>query len=218
MRPLWVLAVVGHLLAGCGSSKSVTASAPDGTANDASSPETTVAGTVGGIAVQAAEAIGLFGKDSVTGVPYAGTWIQSQTGTCAAAQRGAGMAPGATRVTIELARTAGTDPIAAGSYPFTADNGAAGNNGIALFAQFTAYDTSCNPIVIEDAKGGGVTLDTVNATEIAGSFDIGFGAGDGGIDHLTGTFHGPVCNFDMNLVGTSDAGDACPAGPIDQSD
>jgi hypothetical protein len=166
--------------------------------------------------VGSTETMGLYGTDSTTGVPYAGAWIWNQTGTCSLAQSGASMPPNSTLLTIEVARTSGSTPVAPGTYPFAAQNGAAGSNGVALFVQFVAYDANCLQTVIEDAQNGIITLDTVSPTAIAGSFDVILSTGgDAGVDHVTGTFYGPVCNFDMNTMGVNEMPDACGGSPGD---
>jgi hypothetical protein len=180
---------------------------PDGGTDAPTS--TVVSGTVSGVAVTPTETIGVYGQDDVTGVRYAGAWIWNQTGACALAQGGNATPPGSTLMTIEVAATTGMAAIAPATYLFTEPNGVPDDSGIALFVQFASLDTNCTPVIVEDAVAGAVELDIVNATAVAGRFDILFGGADGGTDEVTGTFDGAVCAFDMNNVDTSDMPDAC---------
>jgi hypothetical protein len=173
---------------------------------------TSVTGSVGGVSVGSIEAIGAYGKDSMTGVPYAGVWIWSRTGTCALVQSGMPMPPSTTVLNIELARTNSSAPLTPGRYPFGAVNGAPAN-GIALFVHFVSTDSTCGQ-VMEDGVGGVVTLDAVCGTTIAGSFDLHLSMGsDAGVDHVTGTFNAPVCNFDMNNFDPNVPPAGCPSSP-----
>jgi hypothetical protein len=173
---------------------------------------TSATGTIGGVSVGSTEAIGAYGKDSVTGVPYAGVWIWSRTGTCALVQSGMAMPPSTSVLTIELARTDGPVPIGPGAYIYGADNGAPAN-GVALFVHFVATDSTCGQ-VLEDGVGGVVTLDAVCGTTVAGSFDLHLSmGGDAGVDHVTGTFNAPVCNFDMNNFDPNVPPAGCPSTP-----
>jgi hypothetical protein len=181
---------------------------------DCSAPtvSTSVSGSVGGVAVGSTEAIGAYGKDNMTGVPYAGVWIWGGTGTCALVQSGMAMPPSTTVLTIELARTNSSAPLTPGTYPFGAVNGAPAN-GIALFVHFVATDSACGQ-VLEDGVGGVVTLDTVCGTTVAGSFDLHLSmGGDAGVDHVMGTFNAPVCNFDMNNFDPNVPPAGCPNNP-----
>jgi hypothetical protein len=177
----------------------------------ASAVSTSVTGSVVGVAVGSTEAIGAYGVDSQTGVPYAGVWIWNRTRTCALVQSGMPMPPSTTVLTIELARTNGSTPIAPGTYAYGAANGAPAN-GIAIFAHFAATDSTCGQ-VLEDAVGGVVTLDTVCGTTVAGSFALHLSmGGDAGIDELTGTFNAPVCVFDMNNFDPNAPPAGCSSG------
>jgi hypothetical protein len=57
-------------------------------------------------------------------------------------------------------------------------------------AHFYADDTQCRQIVSNSDVTGTVTLTAIDASHVAGSFDLTFSPNG---DHLTGTFSAPVC-------------------------
>jgi hypothetical protein len=68
---------------------------------------------------------------------------------------------------------------------------------------YLASDANCDKTIDEQANAGSVTLDTVGATTVTGTFDVTFVNGD----RLTGQWDAPVCNFDVNNLGAN--GGAC---------
>ena len=57
-------------------------------------------------------------------------------------------------------------------------------------AYFSADDTQCRQIVSNSDATGTITLTAIDASHVAGSFDLAFSPNG---DHLTGTFSAPVC-------------------------
>jgi hypothetical protein len=235
MRLFEMCAAAGFLLAACengGSAGSADASSDARTGSNTgrtdssaegstpSSPldcstaaeTTSVTGSVGGVSVGSTEAIGAYGKDSVTGVPYAGVLIWSRAGTCALVQSGVAMPPSTTVLMIQLASTDGSAPLTPGTYPYAASNGAPAN-GIALFVHFVATDSTCGQ-VLADGVGGVVNIEAVCGTTVVGSFDLHLSmGGDAGVDHVMGSFNAPVCNFDMNNFDPNVPPAGCPSMP-----
>jgi hypothetical protein len=78
--------------------------------------------------------------------------------------------------------------------PSPNDAGSAGSYDGAL-ADYTAYQATC--AISERMTQGTITLSSVSATEVAGTFDVVMtadGTADGGAgDHVTGSFTAPVC-------------------------
>jgi hypothetical protein len=83
--------------------------------------------------------------------------------------------------------------------PPVADAGA-GSGRTGSGATFNAYDQNCDEVGYESTASSTVTVTSVTATEIVGSFDITLNIFDpttgmptGAGDHVTGSFAAPIC-------------------------
>jgi hypothetical protein len=207
--PLAFAFAVGVASSGCSSSSG----APAGAA---------VAGTFAGQAVQIADSAGFQGTSGQG--PFLGVELSSAAGVCRVAQQNATMAN--TSVLSLLVVNVGAtsaEALSAGSYAIT--NGApAEAQGIPsgagaaapvapsfldVSATYDEFDANCLPTLAAtatSATSGTITVETVSATLVAGSFDLHFPGGD----HLTGRFSSPVCANDEAVV-------AAPVGGTSES-
>jgi hypothetical protein len=180
-------------LAACGNSTNGAPTAP---------MSTSVSGSVQGHAVVAGQTLGIYGlHDSVSGVPYAGVFIANTSGAvawCPLLEAGGTAPPSSSALWIEVFNNANANPVPPGTYSM----GASSDLNFFTSNEFVASDSACNETVSEQATGT-MTLETVSPSTIAGTFDLMFPNGD----HVTGQFSGPVCNFNLNDLGTD--GGAC---------
>jgi hypothetical protein len=195
------LAALGGVTAsGCSSSSGAPAAA-------------TVAGTFAGQAVQVADSAGFQGTNGQGA--YLGVELSSAPGVCKVAQQNATMASTSVLSLLVVNVGAADAPaLLAGSYAIT--NGApaetqdapsATSGGaappapsfLAVSATYDEFDANCLPTLAPtatSASSGTITVDTVSAALVAGSFDLHFPSGD----HLTGRFSSPVCGNDEAVV------------------
>jgi hypothetical protein len=144
-----------------------------------------VSGTIGGDSVVATDAIALQGPSSGL-IPNSAEIILTNLSSFCAVEQGHHNPPNAQELTLSVFEYVGS--LGPGTYGIGSSSSELGE------ATFSATDTNCNPTAASAGVGlatsGTITLSSVSATEIAGSFDLTFSGGD----HLTGTFSAPVCN------------------------
>ncbi len=178
-------------LTACGTSSSLTTAPP------VSSPtSTSITGTVGGQSFAASETAGLYNATSTTFSPYAGAIISNIPQSCALFQGGMTAPPSTQILAIEVFHLASKAVPGPGTYTYNS------LNDIELVVQYLASDSTCAITTNESPMSGSVMLDTVSAGSVAGSFDLTFA----NADHLSGTFVGPVCNFDLSMFGQNGTG------------
>jgi hypothetical protein len=165
----WIIAVTTGTclvaLANCGGS---VASAP----GDGSSTMSSVGG-------QPFVAVDQIGQTFTAGhIASAGVVISNTAGLCGIAMR-QGNPPNV--ATLAFAVEQKSAAVGPGTYPVYPV-------GTAV-ASFEVMDASCHIVTLLQATDGNVTLTTLNAEQIEGSYDLTLESGD----RLTGVFSAPVC-------------------------
>jgi hypothetical protein len=167
-----------------------------GGADSGSPTSTSVTGTAGGQSLGVKDTVGLYSAGNASTVPYVGAIVTNFAASCTLFQSGGKAPPSTQLLNIEVLSFGSTAP-APGTYAYgNADA------GVAILVQYVATDASCSKTIDESAMTGSVTLDSVSATEVAGTFDVTFPGGD----RLTGQFAGPVCNVDLSALGQMGGG------------
>jgi hypothetical protein len=181
MRVALVVTLFGALAA-CGT-----------TGGKASGPtSTSVSGSAGGQSFVVRDTVGLYN----TAREYSGAIITNFPASCTLLQSGMTAPPLTQLLAIELiANGLGMAP-GPGTYTLGA------TQNVAIVVSYAASDVNCNETINEQATGGSVTLDTVSATAVTGTFDMTFASGD----HLAGQFDAPVCNVDITNLGGNGGG------------
>ena len=180
MRALFLSAVCALGIVACGGATS----GPGGGSS-------TVNGTVaGGQKVPTNDAIGVVstqtqtvGTSTVT-TALVGVAITNKANVCEIAQ--AHHVP-ANATILSLSVTKPGNAIAPGTYTL-------GSNGLSntfVGAEYTQYGASCATSHDELGATGTITLTTVSASAVQGTFDVTMANGD----HLTGSFDAPVCSL-----------------------
>jgi hypothetical protein len=154
-----------------------------------------VSGSVAGQVFSVRDTIGLYNAGNASLQPYSGVVLANSTGTCALFQSGLTSPPSTQLLVIQIYGTGSTVP-GPGSYAYGA------TNGTELVIQYAASDADCNLTTSETATGGSVTLETVTAAAITGTFDVTFAGGD----HVSGAFDGPVCDFVLSALVSNGSG------------
>ena len=167
-------------LAACGTTGGGKASGPT---------STSVSGSAGGQSFAVKDAVGLYN----TAEEYSGVFITDFSGSCTLLGSGMTVPPSTQLLAIELVANGIGMPPGPGTYTLgTTQN-------VEILVSYAASDANCNETVDEQATGASVTLDTVNTTTVTGTFDVTFPNGD----HLTGQFDAPVCNIDLDNLGSN---------------
>jgi hypothetical protein len=157
-----------------------------------------VSGTLGGEPVAATDAIALQGPSSGL-APYSAWIILTNLPGFCAVEQGHHNPPNAQELTLEVFEYVGA--LGPGTYGIGSSSSQLGE------AAFSATDASCNPTAASASLGvglaasGTITLSSVSATEITGSFDLTFSPSN----HITGTFSAPVCNATVMTFPTGPA-------------
>jgi hypothetical protein len=139
-----------------------------------------VTGTIQGAAVPASDTVGLSSVASGGSEAAVGAIITNIAGACGVLQSH-GNPPSATALIVAVTAMGGS--VATGTYGVV-------SQGFGASASYATEDTSCNTSFSENASSGSVTLTTVSASTVAGTFDLTFGS-----DHLTGSFSAPICSY-----------------------
>lgn len=150
-------------------------------------------GSVGGVSVQAADALFGVPGGSTNGTVLA---ITSFGGACSKVTTSTNFKGPATALAIELIQNGGpvTSP---GTFP---ELSSAPQGSTSVFAgSFDSWDATCMNTNTQ-ITGGTVTISAVSASSLAGSFDLTFGN-----DHVTGSFSAPNCAG----LATSGTGSTC---------
>lgn len=108
----------------------------------------------------------------------------------------------ANTVGLELAVGNNNGNVTTGTYDVI-PVGAVSNSGAGAY--FSTTTATCSPGLVNDATGGTVTLSRLSPTEIAGSYDVTFGAQGS----LAGSFDVPVCDLPDAGPTATDAGVPC---------
>jgi hypothetical protein len=180
MKRPFLVAGFFPVLAACSSSTGGTAAA--------------ISGTFAGQAPAAADSAAFSGA-SASGA-FLSVLIASTNGVCAAAQDYVSTANSSRlEMIIQSFGPAAVSAILAGTYTITNGDPASDANGNALevSADYNALNAACQPIIAGTtsvAVSGWITVLSVSATEVTGSFDLTFPSGD----ELTGYFRSPVCD------------------------
>jgi hypothetical protein len=152
-------------------------------------------GQLGGMSIPTSDVVGLIqmkGAGAAT-TATAEVAITDMKGTCGALQAVVAGGPRLANVSVlSMLVTVQGNVVDSGSYPVLgigcAPNCPSSATGFAL-AAYSSTDANCNTVQSEPAISGTVALTSVTATEIQGSFDLGFATSD----HVTGSFSAPVC-------------------------
>jgi hypothetical protein len=168
-----------------------------------------VTGTIGGEGFEFIDVGGWASQGVITGGPFAGVTIAatSKLGACGAADQSNLSRANLTSFFILITDTGGTSPaapIAPGTFAFgSMQIGADAGVTETVNASIGSTDAMCQPIGFNgiQASGGSVTLTSITASEIDGSFDFTFY----NMGELKGSFRAPVCT---NVAAGREAG-AC---------
>jgi hypothetical protein len=133
--------------------------------------------------VPASDAVGLSSTVSDGGKSESavGVIVTNIAGACSALQTHDNPANAIT-LTIEV--TAAGTRVAPGAYSVVP-------SGFGASAGYAADDSNCNETASARASSGTVTLTTVTASQVTGSFSLTFD----GTDMVTGTFSAPICTY-----------------------
>jgi hypothetical protein len=203
----------------------VDAGAPTGVAPPPGSGK--VNGTVAGLGMTVADAIGDLGVDDL---PYlsGGTAIGTRQILFAALSDHAGLCPffesspvsgsqpaGTSFMTVIVVGADATTPVGPGTYDFV-DVAAAGDagavpNGAFAIASFSNMNATCGETPSNNAgfaTSGNVQITGVSLAGITGTFTANFT----GSDSFTGQFTAPICDLGQDAGAGEDAGTICPPG------
>lgn len=137
---------------------------------------TSVSGTIGGATIMAADTVGIVARGQST-TAAANAIITNFSGACQAFKSKQDLPANGTALVLSVVVN-GT-AVSPGTYQI------AGGTPGASVGFLTADKTGQ-----QEGTSGSVTLDTVSATTINGSFEVTMADGD----HLSGTFVAPICN------------------------
>jgi hypothetical protein len=158
-----------------------------------------VSGVVGGAPFTARDSYATQGRSATSsGLPEASVTIviTDYAGACATA----GAYAGGTTLVLTITRQGAA--VVPGTY------GADGGGGEQVSAALQRTDAQCHLGAVDTMSSGSVTLDSVSATEVAGSFQLTFPDGS-----LSGSFHAAPCGADAGtFVGAVDASAGLDAG------
>ena len=164
----------------------------------------TVTGTVAGAKVPTTDTIAIVGPlvDTFGDFPEQGVTvaITNLTPACSFAQPGGDSNP--PNSTVLLMVVGSPEAVTPGTYSIIATTPTA--TTINTLLVFEAVDGQCKQTSMHAARSGTITLSTISATAVEGSFDVSLDTGE----TLSGTFDAPICVVNTDV----DAGPAPACG------